>query len=425
MHVSLLPTSRPPAAGPEQLLLETSLSWLQAELELAELPDRKAALRHEIGVLQELAGRDSLAVRELLAAVNVLPRFKEPLERLIAVIERRRSFKNLPTLLEHLCRTADTSEEEARAQLLRAWCAIAHERDEARAIEAVEAALRARADDGTALLTLELLARRKGDRARLQRALEGQHGLAQDAGLSHWIGLELAACCASNGQLERAHGLLAAVTADGGTLGLRALESRSQLGRNSGRVEWTLEALALQAARILVSASPGRNPASARAPGRALAALLELARLQSNLGHEAEAADTLERALEIAPDDPVAAHALLRQAERAGRHATVERLALAELVALPEGGERAALGVRLAESRLARNEPLLALEALEVALVADPECWTARAFQLDLLRGTRNAEGHARALEQLGAQLSEPRAQTRARLLAALDEELS
>jgi hypothetical protein len=421
MHVSLLPTSRPPAAGPEQLLLETSLSWLQAELELAELPDRKAALRHEIGVLQELAGRDSLAVRELLAAVNALPRFKEPLERLIAVIERRRSFKNLPTLLDHLCRTADTPEEEARAHLLRAWCALAHERDEARALEAVETALRARADDSAALLTLELLARRHADSARLQRALEGQHAVAQDIGLSHWLGLELAACCASNGQLERAHGLLAAASTDSGTLGLRALESRSQLGRSSGRVEWTLEALALQAARILVSASPGRNPSSARAPGRALAALLELARLQSDLGHEEEAADTLERALEIDPGDAVAAHALLRQAQRAGRHATVERLALAELVALPEGSERAALGVRLAESRLARNEPLLALEALEGALVADPECWTARAFQLDLLRGTRNAQGHARALEQIAAQLIEPRAQARLQLLAALE----
>src|SRR5262249_43114207 len=159
-----------------------------------------------------------------------------------------------------------------------------------------------------------------GDGARLQRALEGQYGSAQDAGLSHWLGLELAACCASNGQLERAHGLLAAATADSGTLGLRALESRGRLGRSGGPAEWTLEALALQAARILVSSSPGRNRSSACAPGRALAALLELARLQSDLGHEEEAADTLERALEIDPDDAVAAHALLRQAERAGRH---------------------------------------------------------------------------------------------------------
>src|SRR6185436_3782149 len=163
MHISLLPTSKPPVAGPEQALLETSLTWLQAELELAELPDRKAALRHEIGVLQQLAGRDSLAVRELLAAVNASPRFKEPLERLIAVIERRRSFKNLPMLLEHLCRTADTPEEEARAQLLQAWCALSHGRDEGRALEAVEAALRAAPNDPAALLSLELLARRTGD----------------------------------------------------------------------------------------------------------------------------------------------------------------------------------------------------------------------------------------------------------------------
>jgi hypothetical protein len=423
MHISLLPTSKPPVARPQQALLETSLTWLQAELELAELPDRKAALRHEIGVLQELAGRDSIAVRELLAAVNASPRFKEPLERLIAVIERRRSFKNLPTLLDHLCRTADTPEEEARAQLLLAWCALAHGRDESRALEAVEAALHAAPSDPAALLSLELLARRTGDGARLQRALEGQLAAAQHPSLSHCLSLELAECASANGQMERAHALLTTATAAPGALGLHALELRAQLGRTTGRVEWTLEALTLQAARILVTNAPGseRNPASARAPARALAALLELAELQSSLGHEEDAVDTLERALEIDPGDPVTAGALLRQAEKAARHASVERLALAEIAALPQGPERAAMGVRLAESRLARNEPLLALEALEIALTADPECWVARAFQLDLLRGTRNTEGHARALEQLAAQLNEPRAKTRQLLLAALE----
>jgi tetratricopeptide (TPR) repeat protein len=423
MHISLLPTSKPPVAGPEQALLETGLSWLQAELDLAELPDRKAALRHEIGVLQELAGRDSLAVRELLAAVNALPRFKEPLERLIAVIERRRSFKNLPTLLDHLARTADSPEEEARAHLLHAWYSIAHGRDEARALEAVEGALRAVPNDPGALLSLELLARRKSDGKRLLEALEGQLATTRDPSLSHWLSLELAECCAASGQAERAHALLAAATADPGSIGLRALELRARLGRACGRVEWTLEALTLRAARILVSAPPSsdRNPASARAPARALGALLELAELQSSLGHEEDAVDTLERALEIDPGDPVAAQRLLRQAEKTGRYATVERLVLAELVMLPEGPERAALGVRLAESRLGRNEPLLALEALEVALMADPECWVARAFQLDLLRGTRNPEGHAKALEQLAAQLRDTRAQARLQLLSALE----
>jgi len=372
MHISLLPTSRPPVAEPEQALLQTSLSWLQAELELAELPDRKAALRHELGMLQELAGRDSHAVRELLAAVNATPRFKEPLERLIALIERRRSFKNLPTLLDHLCRTADTPEEEARAQLLQAWCALVHGRDEGRALEAVEAALHTVPGEPAALLSLELLARRKGDSARLQRALEGQLSAAQHPSLSHCLSLDLAECSSANGQVERAHALLAAATAEPGALGLRALELRARLGRTSGRVEWTLEALTLQAARILVSATPAsqRNPAAARAPARALAALIELAALQSSLGHEEDAVDTLERALEIDPHDPLAAAALLRQAEKAGRHASVERLALAEIAVLPQGRERAALGVRTPPAVGLKPRRGVAMIVLLTAIVA-------------------------------------------------------
>ncbi|MEY4548761.1 MAG: hypothetical protein RL685_4956, partial [Pseudomonadota bacterium] len=415
---------KPPAAGPEQALVETSLSWLQAELELAELPDRKAALRHEIGVLQELLGKDSVAVRELLAAVNALPRFKEPLERLIALIERRRSFKNLPTLLDHLCKTTDSSKEEARAQLLQAWCAAVYGRDPERALEALDAALRALPEDAASLLSLEVLARRYADAPRLQRALEGQRAAAHTASLLQCHSLELAECLADQGQAERAHSVLMTASADPGPLGLRALDLRARLGRANNRVEWTLEALTLQAARILVSgkeAARALNPASAHAPARAQLALLELAELQGSLGHRADAADTLERALEIDPQDPVVSHALLEAAERAGHHATVERMALAELVVLPDGPERAALGARLAESRLARNEPQLALEALEVALLADPRCWSARAFELDLLRGTRNPEGRGQALERIARELPEPSLKVRYQLLAALE----
>jgi len=437
MHISLLPPSKPPAPGPEQALLETNLAWLRTELEQSELPDRKAALRHEIGVLEELAGRDSVAVRELLAAVNALPRFKEPLERLIGLIERRRSFKNLPTLLEHLCRTVDSSEEECRAQLLSAWCSIAHGRDEARALTAIETALAAAPTDQAALSTLEILSRRLRNGARLRAALEARVATAHTPGWAQCLSLDLADAWLAEGQPERAYAALGLASSDGGDVGLRALERRAALGRAAGRVDWTIEALELLSARILAAplaasaadststelAAVPSPPLTApgRAPARALSALLELGRLQAALGHDAAAVHTLERAAKLAPADPVAAFALLGSAEKAGQHALVERLALAEIASVPAGRERAALSVRLAESRLARNEPLLALEALEVALLADPQCWIARAFQLDLLRGTRNAEGYARALEQVAEQAKDAGAQTRYRLLAALD----
>jgi tetratricopeptide (TPR) repeat protein len=425
MHISLLPTSTPLQAGPQQALLDANLGWLREELEGARLPEQKAAIRHEIGVLEQLAGRDSIAVRDLLAAVNSLASFKEPLERLIVLIERHRSFKNLPTLLEHLCRTADTAEESARAQVLLAWHAIMHAHDDARALACVEGALEAVPSDPAALLTLEILSRRLGDTARLRHAVGARLGAALDPSWASVLGVDLAASHAAAGEYDRANALLSSASTTDDEVGFLALERRALLGREAHQLDWLIEALGEQAARIsgaLGSATPLatlRVPAFDRHPVRAGGRLLVMAELQRQLGRDDDAMATLERASRIDPDSAAVAHALMHQAERVGRHLTAEALAMTEIEAAPTGREAAALWVRVAESRMSRNEPSLALEALRQASVVDPACWVARALELELLRGTRDAEGRARALEDIARLMSDSRAQGRHWLLAA------
>src|SRR6476619_5003032 len=63
------------------------------------------------------------------AAVNAEPDFREPLERLIAIIERRQSYKNLGKLLERLVRVAERPEERSRALLDQAFYLLDHEDD--------------------------------------------------------------------------------------------------------------------------------------------------------------------------------------------------------------------------------------------------------------------------------------------------------
>lgn len=425
MHISLLPTSTPPEAGPRQALLERNLVWLREELEGSLLPEQKAAIRHQIGSLEQLAGRDSNAVRELLAAVNSLASFKEPLEALIILIERHRSFKNLPTLLEHLCRTADSAEEMSRAQLLSAWFSILHARDDTRALAAVESALEASPADPAALLTLELLSRRLGNTLRLRHALEGRRAATSHPLWSQLLSLDLADSYASTREYERANALLEGPITTISEVTFQALDRRAEWGRASKHPEWEIEALRAQAALIigaLNESTPGaaaRVPASMNNPSRAVATLLDLARLEHEQGRHAAALVSLERASTLAPKSAVVACALMQQAEKAGRHAILEAVALSEIEASPTVAETAALWVRVAESRMTRNEPGAAIEALQHALTVDPECWVARARELDLLRGTRDAAGYARALQRVALTLGDPSAQRRYWLLAA------
>jgi cellulose synthase operon protein C len=65
--------------------------------EIAASQDRglHALLLHEVGVLHEAGGEEPLAARDYLAAYNADADFREPLESLVRILSRRRSFKNL------------------------------------------------------------------------------------------------------------------------------------------------------------------------------------------------------------------------------------------------------------------------------------------------------------------------------------------
>ena len=83
----------------EPRALEDELSALRAEHETAESGVARAILMHEIAVLEEESGDSSAAARDQLDAVNSEPEFHEPLERLIQIIQRSGSSKNLGKLL--------------------------------------------------------------------------------------------------------------------------------------------------------------------------------------------------------------------------------------------------------------------------------------------------------------------------------------
>ncbi|HWO10685.1 MAG TPA: hypothetical protein VNN80_14430, partial [Polyangiaceae bacterium] len=402
MHISLSPSSSS-EPRPRRVLLEADLTWLREELSGAKSHDQKASILYQMGVLQQLAGRDPAAVRQLLAAVNTVAHFKEPLERLIVLVERHRSFKNLPTLLEHLCRAAEGSAELARARLASAWCALAHGHDAARAVGLVEFALEASPADPAAMLSLEILARRLGDERRLRRALAARLERANAPEWAALLALELAERHAAAGELERAHELARAASERESPLRLEAMERCASFAERARRLDWAIAAHTARAQRLESESSDA--PALALPPSsRSVAALdawLSAARLQTEAGDLDGARASLERAVQLEPEHPVVAGAQLELAARARDHERLELLGARELAAGPGPTEAAAYWLMLATSRSERRQTGSALAALRQALALDPACWLGRVLELDLLRDTADRAERGRALEQL------------------------
>src|SRR5262245_60501291 len=112
--------SHPTSFSPSTSDTQSPAVFLQTEQQSATDPQHKALLLHELGVLEERAGQEMDAAREFLAAFNAHAQFREPLEGLVRLLERRKSVKNLPKLLDALLRVAESPVEKARALVKRA-----------------------------------------------------------------------------------------------------------------------------------------------------------------------------------------------------------------------------------------------------------------------------------------------------------------
>src|SRR5580704_8485601 len=105
----------PPSAG-----ADATVRRLRAEMSASTDKARQAKLLSEIGDLEERGGDEPAAARDYLASYNADPTFREPLEGLVRLLEKRRSLKNLGKLVDALARAAATPEEKVRGLLMRA-----------------------------------------------------------------------------------------------------------------------------------------------------------------------------------------------------------------------------------------------------------------------------------------------------------------
>jgi tetratricopeptide (TPR) repeat protein len=417
--------SHPTSFTPHASSTQSPAVFLQTEQESAAEPQHKALLLHELGVLEERGGEEMEAAREFLAAFNAHAQFREPLEGLVRLLERRKSVKNLPKLLDALLRVAESPVEKARALVKRAAFLADFKKDDGGARASLLQATTEREADPTPWLELEVLAGRTNDPALRVEALEARAKLETNA---TWRGLLLVALAdllAKQGETEQATKWLETALALDGGARFRAAGALERLARDNGQKAAYATALEAQADLVVAALTdPAEGdrlgvPRSARQQEVVADAWLRAAETRKQLGDLVAAATLLDKALERVGPRAAILTARLSVAETAGDTATAERIAETLLDQGIKGPSAAALLMRVAEAAANRDDAAGALAALTKALEADAGCIPARALQIDLLGNATDASALASALEAMAAELPSDEAKGRAFLLSA------
>jgi cellulose synthase operon protein C len=415
------------AASPahDSALVLGTIARLRSEHGAATTPAREAVLLHEIGVLEEALGDEAAAARDQLAAVNAEPEFTEPLERLIAIIERRQSYKNLGKLLDRLVKVAATPTERVRALVEHAFFVLDQEGDAAAAQALVEQAVDEVPSDVTAWLALEVLALRSGDLALEQRSLAQRAALAQ---LPEWralLLLDLATLRAKAGDEAGAEAAVDEAVSLESPATFLALLRAEGLAKTLNDVPLQARFLEAQASLAFAAVKDAEKgdatgvPRDRRTPAHAADAWLRAADAHRRNGQGEKAIELLDRALGELPGDPSLTRARLVAAEAAGDSETMARLARSELEQGASGELAAALWLRVAEAAAARADGAGALDAVRRALKEDAKSVPARALELDLLSTSNDAPALATALEALAERVTNERSRAGLYLVAA------
>jgi len=402
--------------------------------EIAAAPSRslQGILLHEVGVLHENAGEEPLAARDYLAAYNADAEFREPLEALVRILSRRRSFKNLGKLLDAMAKNAPTAEERARALREVAVVALEHDKDKDEARARLEEAVTENPDEMAAWLELEMLASEAGDDAAVMRAIEARLPLIGDTTYKALLYIQLAELAAKLGQTSRAYEHLDAAAALEGRARFQTrlvLERIAQAAADIDAMARALEGQAELVVEVLDDPDRGEEigvPGFMRTPAFAADCWLRAAEIRRRLG-ELEAANTLlSQAARRLPNSSVVARARLSTLEVSGDLEAAAAIARVELSrgaddpgAAVVGASAAALWLRVAEAAALSNDRTAALDALRNALTQDPGAIPARAIEIDLLIDGQDPAALAGAIEGCASTFTTDQAKARAFLLAA------
>jgi tetratricopeptide (TPR) repeat protein len=432
---------------------DEGLSYLRAELEACADPFRRARLLAEVAEHEERVGDDAAALRDCQAAFNVAPGFREPLEGLLRLFEKRHNVENRGKSIRALVQAATAPDEKMRA--LRMWADYLADAtgDAAQAMTVGAEATRVEgavvAEQAAAWLDLELLASIGGDPTLCAAAL-GQRAL--HAGSPAWRALLLidgAREALASGNVQLAGELFEEAQSFESTVTWHAtLMNEAALGTRRGsadpveaRASTELWICAMDRTASLIETAVNDGPRGdalgvpvwVRRPERIADYRLRIADARRRLGQFEDAGAILDRTRsalvrEGAPNsldegqriaDALVTSARMQIAEHEGdvelAAVLAERLTSAE----PDGGPAAALAMRIAERAAAQGDDAGAVEALSHALGCDPQCLPARTLLLDVLARSEDKSRFCEELEKSAEQFATDDARGRTLLLSA------
>jgi tetratricopeptide (TPR) repeat protein len=420
-----------------------AVAWLRAEVSATTIKPRQARLLGEIGEIEEQAADEAGAARDYLAAFNADSTFREPLEGLVRLLERRRSFKNLGKVIDAFVKSSKKPEEAARALLMKtAYAAdVTGDLEAARdlALMASKAAT-AGPESALAWITVEILAGKLGDRDLRREALAKRVAHTTDPTWRGLLLVDLAELAAEGGEVGGALALLHDAERLGGAATFVATVATTRLVRHdpgapgSADADTRMAAYALalegQAGVIrdaMADAARGDRrgvPHWARTRAHMAEAWLQAAHALVGNADLTGAARVLDAATtELGePQDGEALlfaafrHTRMRVAELQGDAALVASLAEQRLADEADPRLASALALRVAEHALASEDTAGALRTLASALAKDPSELATRSLLLDLVVKTADGARQSAELEAYSDQLTTP--ETRARTLA-------
>jgi hypothetical protein len=421
---SLFPR-RDPSSGPDPELASSAILRLRAEESAAESATEQAVLLHEIAVLEEGLGDEAAALRDHLSAVNADPDFREPLERLIAIVGRRQSHKNLGKLLDRLVRVADGTEEKVRALLEQAAFLAYREADPAAALPLLEQAAEAAPEDAVVWFASELAAAAVGDTALRRRALAARAQLTQH---SHWqalLLLDLARMHMEDNEADAAFEALEQALDLAGPAAFEAMSELESFALRTERNDLVAQAHGGQARLIAQALAGDASPEASSVPqhlrtmAHAADCWLRAAEASRHHGDLTGAVALLDQALERLPDEAGLLHSRIGLAELLGDTETAAALAQRQLQAGATGGVAASHWLKIAEAAAERGDASAALAAVTEAVRASPDSLPGRGLQLDMLSGGPDPLALAAALEETAEQMSTKECNARWHILAA------
>lgn len=414
-----IPTSQPVTDDDRKL----RIAWLEKEQQQAASDAERALLCFESAVTRQRMGDQAGAAKDYLDSYNANPAFREPVEALTVLLERRKSLRNLGRLFETLTAAATTPLQAARANLLKGGHLVEIDEDLDGAKASFEQAVLEQPDLAAGWLELEIIGGKTNDSDLRLRALQQRARLAEPAGWKALLLLDLASELSTRGDFDAALDCILEAAQLDSPYKFRAFSLLETIAVRQKRADLVADALVFQAELVLNAmgndaVANDSVPSYVQTVSHVADLFVRASKARIQHGDLNGAVSLLDVAMSKLPKQRAVCWARFEAAQLVGDVETASSLAQQLLEQDANGPGAIVLWMAVFEEAAASADRQRAAKALQGALACDPSCAPARALQVDLLMDA-DPGAFAAAIEAMAEQNMADEGKAQVYLLAA------